>query len=343
MDEPSWRDHVTRRCVETDAACSVDVHRPGAQAGFGWRSVCTCLSAGTSRRGERVIRRHIVALTAVTAAIGIGWVGALGASQASKKTPTAITIEVLPGALARWSVPGTKRCVMGRRAWDALQETCYYPIDVLEKPGVVRVRRLGAGPAASAQIVVQPQTPARETIALGDIPQAKPSPADLKRNARDQALVAKLWTKREGPARFTLPLGPPAKTLPEGKGFGSLWVFAGPPETTDLHSGVDYAIPEGTPLTSVADGVVTLADDLFFAGNAVFIDHGDGLVSMYFHLADLKVRAGQEVRKGETIGTVGSTGRVTGPHLHFGVRWHGARIDPAPLFADPAKIPAIAP
>jgi murein DD-endopeptidase MepM/ murein hydrolase activator NlpD len=97
----------------------------------------------------------------------------------------------------------------------------------------------------------------------------------------------------------------------------------------------------GTPVAAVADGTVVLADDLFFAGNAVFIDHGDGLITMYFHLRDLKVKAGQDVKQGHSIGVVGSTGRVTGPHLHLGVRWHGARIDPALLLADPAKIPIV--
>jgi murein DD-endopeptidase MepM/ murein hydrolase activator NlpD len=75
----------------------------------------------------------------------------------------------------------------------------------------------------------------------------------------------------------------------------------------------------------------------------VFIDHGDGLISMYFHLSELKVQAGQDVKKGETLGLVGSTGRATGPHLHLGVRWHGARVNPQTLLDDPAKIPAIAP
>lgn len=98
-----------------------------------------------------------------------------------------------------------------------------------------------------------------------------------------------------------------------------------------------------SPVFSVAEGTVVLAKDLFFPGNAVFIDHGDGLISMYFHLSDIKVRAGQRVEKGSSIGTVGTTGRSSGPHLFFGVRWHGARIDPRFLFEDPAKIPAVSP
>jgi murein DD-endopeptidase MepM/ murein hydrolase activator NlpD len=253
------------------------------------------------------------------------------------------TIEALPGTVVRWSLPGTKRCAMGKRSWAALQETCYYPIDVEEKPGVFRVSRQGAGPISYAQIKVLSAVRDREDIALADIPQAKPSPDDLRRNARDQAVVARLWTRREGPAQFTLPLAKPVSPLPEGKGFGAIWMFNNPPGSSELHSGSDYAVSAGTPLAAVADGTVVLATDLFFAGNAVFIDHGDGLVSMYFHLADLKVRTGQTVGKGDPIGLAGSTGRVTGPHLHLGIRWHGARIDPGLLFADPAKIPAIGP
>mgnify|MGYP003544483089 CR=1 FL=1 len=86
-----------------------------------------------------------------------------------------------------------------------------------------------------------------------------------------------------------------------------------------------------------------IAEDLFYTGKAVFIDHGDGLISMYFHFSELKVQAGQDVKKGETLGLIGSTGRATGPHLHLGVRWHDARINPQPLLEDPAKIAALTP
>ncbi len=300
------------------------------------------------RKTMRAARLSIVALTLLTtprvdaaAQPASRPAEAKATSSPNKSEAPSKTAEAVPGSVVRWSVPGTKRCAMGKRSWAALQETCYYPIDLQQKPGVIRVSRHGVGPAASARITVLPVTPPREDITLGDIPQAKPSPADLQRNAREQARVAKLWTRREGPAQFTLPLTPPAKTLPEGKGFGATWVFNSPPGASELHSGVDYALSTGTPLEAAADGTVLLADDLFFAGNAVFLDHGDGLISMYFHLAAVKVKAGQTVTKGETIGLVGSTGRVTGPHLHLGMRWHGARIDPALLFGDPAKIAAI--
>ncbi len=151
-----------------------------------------------------------------------------------------------------------------------------------------------------------------------------------------------MWTRREGPARFTLPLGPPATPLPEAKGFGAKWIFNGKSDAPDTHSGVDYALGLGTPITALADGTAVLAEDMFFTGKAVFVDHGNGLVSMYFHLSEIKVQAGQDVKKGETLGLVGTTGRVSGPHLHMGIRWHDARIDPQPLLDDPARIPAFA-
>ena len=89
----------------------------------------------------------------------------------------------------------------------------------------------------------------------------------------------------------------------------------------------------GTPVLAAAPGVVALAEEHFFGGNSVFIDHGDGLFTMYLHLSEILVKPGQEVRAGDRVGLVGATGRASGPHLHFGVRWRGARIDPAVLLA----------
>lgn len=274
---------------------------------------------------------------------GLGALMAVGglSIETSAEGEAALKVEAAPGTVVRWSVPGTKTCGMGRQTWQALQETCYYPIDLQQKPGLLRVSRRGVGRPDYAQITVLPATYGREEITLGDIPQANPSPADLRRNARDQALVTKVWKRRVSPARFTLPLGPPASPLPEGKGFGAEWIFNGKPESSELHSGADYPLPADTRVVALAEGTVVIAEELFFAGNAVFIDHGDGLVSMYFHLAELKVQAGQDVKKGEALGVVGSTGRTTGAHLHLGIRWHGARIDPQLLLSDPAKIPPI--
>ncbi len=171
---------------------------------------------------------------------------------------------------------------------------------------------------------------------MGDTPQADPTKAEMKRAVREEAKVARIFTRKDGPARFKLPLDAPAKPLPEGRDFGSKRIFNDTP-AGQPHMGADYTIVQGTPVRSVADGTVALAENEFFAGNAVYIDHGDGLVSMYFHLSKIKVKTGQKIAKGQELGLVGSTGRSTGAHLFFGVRWHDARIDPELLLTEPRR------
>ena len=250
------------------------------------------------------------------------------------------TVSAAPGTVLRWSAPGTKSCREGKRSWRPLGDTCYFPIDILHKPGTITLTRVGVGRPESARVTVETYDYGTEEVNLGDIPQRDPSAADLKRNAREGLLLNKVWNRKEGPAQFTLPLGPPAKPMPAGKAFGVKRVFNGKP-APQPHMGTDYAAGPGTPVLAVADGTVALAQDLFFPGNAVFIDHGDGLISMAFHLSEINAQAGQSVKKGETIGKVGTTGRSTGPHMFFGVRWHDARINPKFLLEDPGKIPAV--
>ena len=252
------------------------------------------------------------------------------------------TVSAAPGTVVRWSAPGTKSCSMNKHSWPALQETCYYPVDLLQKPGLIKITRRGHGHSETAHISVEQYSYETQEIDLGDIPQANPSRKDRERNAREQELLSKVWKHKKQPARFTLPLGHPINPLPEGRDFGANRVFNGKP-AGQPHTGADYTATKDTPVLAVADGKVVIAKDLFFPGNAVFIDHGDDLISMYFHLSSIKVKAGQQVKKGDTVGLVGSTGRSTGSHLFFGVRWQGARINPKFLLEDPAKISAVGP
>jgi len=97
------------------------------------------------------------------------------------------------------------------------------------------------------------------------------------------------------------------------------------------HSGVDIAAPAGTPVKACGDGVVVLSRALYLEGNTIIIDHGLGLYSLYLHLQSFVVKEGEEVRAGQVIGKVGSTGRATGPHLHWGVKLMGQRVDPFSL------------
>ncbi|WP_326524984.1 M23 family metallopeptidase [Sphingomonas sp.] len=110
--------------------------------------------------------------------------------------------------------------------------------------------------------------------------------------------------------------------------FGAQRVYAGEPGA--YHSGVDVARPTGTPIVAPADGVVTLAApaDFTLEGRLLMLDHGMGLNSAFLHLSRIDVRVGDRVRQGQVIGAIGATGRATGPHMHWGMKWNDARIDP---------------
>lgn len=113
--------------------------------------------------------------------------------------------------------------------------------------------------------------------------------------------------------------------------FGTRSVINGQPRSP--HSGVDLRGSEGTPVHSIQNGKVVLIADHFFSGKSVVIDHGGAIQSMYFHLQKTLVTEGEEVGKGQAIGLVGATGRATGPHLHFGLRVNGAKVDPLQFVA----------
>ncbi len=141
--------------------------------------------------------------------------------------------------------------------------------------------------------------------------------------------------------RFSLPLAPPA----EGAGavdrsdFCERRLYNG--KIRSVHTGLDYLIGSGNAVNAPADGTVVLAADHFYTGRAVMVDHGGGLVTMVFHLGELAVETGDEVKLGDRLGAVGESGRATGPHLHFGARWHDQRIDAAALLRNPSRLPGI--
>jgi len=114
-----------------------------------------------------------------------------------------------------------------------------------------------------------------------------------------------------------------------GSGFGARRIING--QLRSPHSGSDYSAPLGTPVVAVNAGKVSLVAEFFFPGRLVILDHGLGLYTAYFHLDTIAVAEGERVERGQTLGTVGATGRATGPHLHFGAQVAGARVDPTTL------------
>ena len=146
-------------------------------------------------------------------------------------------------------------------------------------------------------------------------------------SGRLRTLYRMISAERLWRGRFVRPV---AGTEP-GTGFGSRRVINGQPRAP--HSGIDYAAPRGTPVLAANAGRVALVAEFFFPGRLVVLDHGLGLYTLYFHLDTIGVEEGAVVARGQPIATVGSTGRSTGPHLHFGAQMGSARIDPAALLA----------
>ena len=136
--------------------------------------------------------------------------------------------------------------------------------------------------------------------------------------------LSRVTPKREWDGNFTAPVDAETSDV-----FGSQRIFNGVAQRP--HFGLDYRVHSGTPVAAMNDGTVLLARFLYFEGNCVVIDHGQGLLSLYFHLSEFKVKEGETAKRGQIIGLSGGTGRATGPHLHVALRWQGTYLDPARL------------
>ncbi len=139
-----------------------------------------------------------------------------------------------------------------------------------------------------------------------------------------QEFLGRVTPEREWRGDFAAPVDAATSDV-----FGSQRIFNGVAQRE--HQGLDYRVPTGTSVHAMNDGTVLLARFLYFEGNCVVIDHGQGLLTLYFHLSELKVKEGEEIKRGQEIGLSGGTGRATGPHLHVAVRWEGTYLDPARL------------
>ncbi len=205
------------------------------------------------------------------------------------------------------------------------------PLDT--PPGVQQATLVPGGdaPPRRLEFSVAKKEYAEQRLTVKNQRHVEPSKEDLERIERERARIddaLSTYTEERTPP-FLLPSPVPG---PKSSSFGLRRFFNGQPRNP--HSGMDIAAPAGTPIASPAPGRVLDAGDFFFNGNTVFVDHGQGLVTMYCHLERIDVAPGDPVVAGTILGTVGATGRVTGAHLHWGIAVNRALVDPA-LFLPP--------
>jgi hypothetical protein len=262
------------------------------------------------------------------------------ARQASAPSVTFFPLSAHPGEVVRADVEGSAQArppkatmfgraiafayVPDRQTWSGL-----IGIDLATKPGAY-VFRLEAGdrPASSRTLRVLRKafTVRRLRVAPGFV---DPSPDEIDRIGRERKTIEDIFdrvTPRRWRNAFVLPVdGTPTSN------FGTRSVYNGQPRAP--HAGIDFSGAPGTPIRAANHGTIALAEPLYFTGNTIIIDHGEGLLSLFAHLSELRVKRDDAVTPETIVGLVGATGRVTGPHLHWSVRIQGARVDPLSLVA----------
>ncbi|MDH0685602.1 MULTISPECIES: peptidoglycan DD-metalloendopeptidase family protein [Achromobacter] len=201
-------------------------------------------------------------------------------------------------------------------------------IPLTVKPGQEQVQVKDGGGTRQVAFTVGAKDYVAQHITLKNRRQVDPNPDDLKRIERELAEQVEAYRGfRAGVTPSNLILDRPVDGGRLSSPFGLRRFFNG--QERNPHSGLDFAVPAGTPIKAPAAGVVVLVGDYFFNGKTVFLDHGQGFVSMFCHMSAISVKVGDEVPRGGVVGKVGATGRATGPHLHWNVSLNDARIDPA--------------
>lgn len=211
-------------------------------------------------------------------------------------------------------------------------------IPLSTKSGNHKVLVDNQGVLSSILFEVKPKSYPTQHVNVPDDRKVNPYAEDMVRIEAETAKINKAlrnWRVSDDiPFNFVWPIEGRVSGL-----FGRRRVFNG--EERNPHSGIDIAAPTGTSIMAPADGVVTNTGDYFFNGNTVMIDHGQGLVTMFCHLDRIDVKVGQQVKQRDIIGTVGATGRVTGPHLHLGVSLNDARVEPLLFFPTRQGYPSL--
>jgi murein DD-endopeptidase MepM/ murein hydrolase activator NlpD len=194
--------------------------------------------------------------------------------------------------------------------------------------GPLSIRRPGE---RSFSINIQDHAYREQRLTVKNQSYVTPSQEQLDRIAKERVILDNALNNWREQELDSISLAPPVDG-PRSSSFGLRRFFNEQPRSP--HKGMDIAAATGEPILAPKDGIVTATGDFFFNGNTVILDHGQGFVTMYCHLSEIDVEYGQAIEAGKKIGEVGATGRVTGPHLHFGTYLNGTAVDPAILLPD---------
>ena len=248
-------------------------------------------------------------------------------------------IAAVPGGVAAVPLDDTKappqvryrdRKVMVVRSQDRWLALVGIPLAT--EPGRERLEvKLPDGSRQTRMFSVHDKQYETQRLTIKNKRMVNPTAEDLERIREDRRAINAALSQWSEPPIVPLRFDAPVPG-PRSSSFGLRRFFNGQPRKP--HSGMDIAAPQGTPVRAPAAGTVVERGSYFFTGNTVFIDHGKGLVTMYSHLDSITVERGQGVTRGEQIGTVGMTGRVTGPHLHWAVSLNHTMVDPALFIAE---------
>jgi murein DD-endopeptidase MepM/ murein hydrolase activator NlpD len=203
-------------------------------------------------------------------------------------------------------------------------------IDLAQEPGlgkfvVTEKLQSGEGVSCSAELTVKEGHFVVEKLTV-DQRFVEPSPEDAARAEREGERLHEIYAARTPEKMWNGAFRFPLSGARRGSNFGSRRILNG--ETRSPHTGLDIHAATGTPVHASQRGRVMLADDLYYAGNAIVLDHGMGVYTFYCHLSEIDVKEGDVVDAGALIGRVGATGRVTGPHLHWGLEVNESRVNP---------------
>ena len=227
--------------------------------------------------------------------------------------------------------PGAELWVNGKKVATARADGCAFIGFDRDAPLDQRFEAVLGNKSDQRRIGLRPSTAPEQS--LSGLPQNQVSPSEpalLARIAVEAQKKRQAFQHQEDRAWWQAGFQWPIDAFRQSSAFGSRRILNGEPKTP--HYGIDLAAPEGTAVMAPQKGRVILAEaDMHFEGGLVFLDHGDGVISMYLHLSRLDVALGQIVRTGEILGAVGRTGRATGPHLCWRLKWQGQNLDPSLL------------